>query len=246
MTILESRPALTFARPGLAAIAALALWMWTGPALALSEIPKEETPAETPITPVPLPPPISNPGNAQRPAAPADPAAPAAKPEEQAQPEEPVVIPDIERDFTKLPAPVRAFREKLLEAARSGEIEKLRPFITTGDGGTQLSLAGIEGDPVAYLKGLSGDDEGHEILAILEEVLEAGYVHLSPGTPEEVYAWPYFFAVPLDKLTPPQRVELFRLVTAGDYEDMKNYGAYIFYRVGITPKGTWAFFVAGD
>ena len=35
-------------------------------------------------------------------------------------------------------------------------------------------------------------------------------------------------------------------MTAGDYEDMKNYGAYIFYRVGITPAGKWAFFVAGD
>jgi hypothetical protein len=52
--------------------------------------------------------------------------------------------------------------------------------------------------------------------------------------------------VPLDRLTPPQRVELFKIVTAGDYEDMKSYGAYIFYRVGITPDGRWQFFVAGD
>jgi hypothetical protein len=27
---------------------------------------------------------------------------------------------------------------------------------------------------------------------------------------------------------------------------MKNYGAYIFYRSGITPEGRWQFFVAGD
>ena len=27
---------------------------------------------------------------------------------------------------------------------------------------------------------------------------------------------------------------------------MKTYGTYIFYRVGITPEGRWAFFVAGD
>jgi hypothetical protein len=40
--------------------------------------------------------------------------------------------------------------------------------------------------------------------------------------------WPYFFAVPLEELTAPQRVELFTLVTAGDYEEMKNFGAYIF------------------
>ena len=34
--------------------------------------------------------------------------------------------------------------------------------------------------------------------------------------------------------------------TGGDYEDMKNFGAYIFYRAGITPDGRWRFFVSGD
>ena len=36
------------------------------------------------------------------------------------------------------------------------------------------------------------------------------------------------------------------IVTAGDFDDMKQFGAYIFYRVGITPAGQWTFFVAGD
>ena len=47
-------------------------------------------------------------------------------------------------------------------------------------------------------------------------------------------------------LTAPQRVELFKIVKAGDFDDMKTYGTYIFYRVGITPDGRWSFFVAGD
>ena len=46
--------------------------------------------------------------------------------------------------------------------------------------------------------------------------------------------------------TPRQKVELFKIVTAGDLEDMKQFGTYIFYRVGITPEGRWAFFVAGE
>jgi hypothetical protein len=109
-----------------------------------------------------------------------------------------------------------------------------------------LSLSEIEGDPITFLKGLSGDAEGQEILAIMEEVLNAGYVHVDAGTPQELYVWPYFFAVPLDKLDARQRVELFKIVTAGDYDSMKQFGAYIFYRVGIAPDGQWAFFVAGD
>jgi hypothetical protein len=155
-------------------------------------------------------------------------------------------IPAVQYDVAQLPAPVKALRDQLLEAAKSGDIQRLRPLIGQGDDQTQLSLAGIDGDPIEYLKGLAGDEDGQEILAILEEVLTAGYVHLDPGTEEELYVWPYFFAIPLDKLTGPQRVELFKLVTAGDYEEMKTYGSYIFYRVGITPQGRWAFFVAGE
>ncbi|MEO1380814.1 MAG: hypothetical protein AAFU69_10765, partial [Pseudomonadota bacterium] len=83
-------------------------------------------------------------------------------------------------------------------------------------------------------------------LAILQEVLEAGYVHVDAGTDTELYVWPYFFALPLDELNAVQRVELFKLVTAGDYEDMLSFGSYIFFRVGITPEGRWLFFVAGD
>jgi hypothetical protein len=50
----------------------------------------------------------------------------------------------------------------------------------------------------------------------------------------------------LAALTPPQKVELFRIVTGADYRDMLAFGAYSFYRVGIGPDGTWHFFVAGD
>lgn len=155
-------------------------------------------------------------------------------------------VPEIFYDLSLLPEPVQRMRNLIIEACRSGDIERLRPLISTGDVATQLSFGDVSGDPIAFLRELSGDEEGHEILAILYEVLSAGYVRLDEGTPGEIYAWPYFLAVPLDALTGPQRVELFTIVTAGDYEDMRNFGAYIFYRVGISPEGRWLFFVAGD
>lgn len=162
-------------------------------------------------------------------------------------PEDPnAPLPEIVYDIDKLPEPVKRLRQQILDAAISGDIEKLRPLLGKGDDETQLSVTGLDQDPIEFLKELSGDKEGQEILAIIENILNAGYVHLDAGTPEEIYAWPYFFAMPLDKLNPRQRVELFKIVTAGDYEDMKSYGAYNFYRLGITPEGKWAFFVAGD
>ena len=107
-------------------------------------------------------------------------------------------------------------------------------------------LAGVVAEVGKEVKLWKKGTMDQEILAILEEVLSAGYVHVDAGTPQELYVWPYFFALPLDKLDAKQRVELFKIVTAGDFDDMKQFGAYIFYRVGITPAGQWTFFVAGD
>lgn len=153
--------------------------------------------------------------------------------------------PPVEYDLGKLPEPVRQMRERIVQAAKTGSIEALRPLIGTGSVTTDLG-GDSETDPIDFLKSLSGDEDGREILAILVDILDSGYVHLKAGTADEVYAWPYFFAYPLDKLTPPQMVELFQIMTAGDYDDMKSYGAYIFYRVGITPDGKWRFFLAGE
>ena len=157
-----------------------------------------------------------------------------------------VELPEIQHDLSALPFPTRRMRELILEAIDKADIEELRRLIGVGNSATMLSLGGVDGDPIAFLKSESGDDEGHEILAILKEVLETGFVHLDKGTENEIFVWPYFFALPIDKLTPQQRVELFSLVTFGDYQDMKEFGGYIFYRVGISPSGRWQFFVAGD
>ena len=154
-------------------------------------------------------------------------------------------VPKVEYDFSKLPAPVAKTRKAIIDAAATGDIEKLRPVITQS---SEPPLLGDDddGDPIAYLKTLAGDEGGREILAILIEVLEAGYVHVDVGTPDEVYLWPYFARYPIDKLTPPQLVELFKLVYAGDYEDMKADGAYTWYRAGFGADGSWRYFLSGD
>jgi hypothetical protein len=168
--------------------------------------------------------------------------APEAPPESEPGP---LAIPAVEYDPAKLPAPVKRLREQIIDAAKSGDPEKLRPIIDANDQPPEFSSNEID-DPIAYLKSLAGDPEGREILAILIEVLEAGYVHVDAGTPEEMFIWPYFARYPVDKLTGPQIVELFKIVFAGDYEDMKTYGTYISYRIGLSPDGRWSFFLVGD
>ena len=190
---------------------------------------------------------IVPPDNAMEPGMPAVPPdstePPVVTPEPPAAPNQP--LPEIQYDASKLPVPVARLRQQIIDAAATGDPEKLRPIIEANDPPPQLSFDEI-GDPIAFLKSSSGDEGGREILAILTEVLEAGFVHVGVGTKDDMYVWPYFAYYPVDDLTPPQLVELFKLVYAGDYEDMKAYGAYLYYRVGISPDGQWKFFVAGD
>ncbi|MCJ8148070.1 hypothetical protein [Shinella sedimenti] len=242
-----------------ALFATTALTLPARPAFALSELKKEEgelpqKPAEGEKTapveeeqenaaPVELPQPdplIRKRASVTEPTD--EPAVTDDKPAEE-EPQEPVeVIYDIE----KAPEPVRRMRQLIVEAAASGDIERLRPLLGKGVTETQVSMVESQEGPVETLKGQSGDSDGIEVLAILLDVLATGYVHVGQGTPDEMYVWPYFTAKPLAGLTPPEKVELLRIVTAGDFADMQEFGSYNFYRVGIAPDGQWKFFVTGD
>jgi hypothetical protein len=252
-------------------------------ALALSTLQAEQPlPVETPLQPpapiikrAPLPPlavPGANPGEQTPPGiGPVPLPAPIEGPSPSDEPSvteptitgpvdgSPIDLP-VERDLSTLPVAVQALHSLLIEAARTGDVEKLRPLLGSGGMPTQLSFGEIDTDPIDYLKASSGDEAGAEILAILIDILDTGFVTMNAASDADVegenadqsasndaiYVWPYFVARPLETLTPPEKVELFRLVTAGDYEDMKAFGAYNFYRLGITPDGRWAFFVSGD
>jgi hypothetical protein len=153
---------------------------------------------------------------------------------------------EILRDLSALPAPAARMRELIMEAARTGDPEKLRALLGAGPTATQLSLSGIEEDPIEYLRSISGDGKGIELLAIMLDLLDAGFVHVDQGGANDLYVWPYFAATDLDALTPEQTVELLRIVTAGDLDDMRTFGNYNFFRLGISPEGEWRFFISGD
>jgi hypothetical protein len=163
---------------------------------------------------------------------------------DSAEPQKPP--PEVIYDISKAPEPVRRMRELMIEAAASGDIERLRALMNPGPNQTQIQLGTDEDDPVAKLKSLSGDPDGVEILAILIDILSTGFVRVDAGTRDEAYVWPYFAEKPLSLLTPPEKVELLRIVTAGDFAEMEELGNYNFFRLGISPDGQWKFFAAGD
>ena len=168
-----------------------------------------------------------------------------AKPSPKPAPPSSVTPPEIITDLSRLPQPVARMRERILAAAKSGELKKLVTAMQTNETMPIFSL-GDDQDPAAFWRSTYPDSEGVEVLAILLGVLEAPYVHVEKGTPQEMYLWPYFARMPIKSLTPEQKVELFRIVTGADYKEMLDFGAYSFYRLGIGPDGTWHFFVSGD
>ena len=195
------------------------------------DVPAEEKPAEKVPMQIPMPDPLVN--------------KPARTVKDDTVDDQPPAGPvEVLSDVSKIPLAVARMRELIVEAAASGDIERLRPLL--GKGPTQTQVGETDADPIETLKGLSGDPQGIEILAILLDVLSTGFVLTEKGTPDEAYVWPYFTEKPLASLTPPEKVDLFRLVTAGDFAEMEEGGNYNFYRVGITPDGQWKFFVAGD
>jgi hypothetical protein len=152
---------------------------------------------------------------------------------------------EILADPSPLPAAVAETRERILGAAATGDLTALTSLMRAKSAATAFSHTQRQ-DPIAYWKDTYPDSGGIEILSILISILETPPAHLNAGTAQEIYVWPYFARLPIAALTPAQKVELFRIVTGSDYRSMLERGRYVFYQVGITPDGSWRYFLASD
>ena len=137
-----------------------------------------------------------------------------------------------------LPAAVEETRAALLEAAESGDYEKLRPLVPDQ---FSYSFGGpFEGGAIAYWQQLE-DEQGTSPIAILADLLQ-----LPPTYYQGHYVWPFAFPLSADELTPADR-ELLQDVGGEDLsDDFLPDGGYLGWRVGIEPGGDWVFFIAGD
>lgn len=154
-----------------------------------------------------------------------------------------VAPPAVRYGLEGLPQPVVEMREAITAAIRSGRVEELKSAIELnemkpvfGDGGAA--------DPIAWLKQLSADGEGREVLAALAGILDAGYVVLPIGRDAEnnkVYVWPHFAETGVTDLSPEREVELLRLVPQATAKAMREKGIYDHWRIGIGADGVWHF-----
>jgi hypothetical protein len=149
---------------------------------------------------------------------------------------------EVLRDVSTLPPQVARMRSAILGAAATGEIENLRVPVEMNELPPMLASEKT-GDPMEYWKKVSGDGEGREVMAILVELFRSGYAKKAGGTDEEMYIWPYFAEVPIDKLTPAQEVEILTLVPPAKLKEMRAKGRYDWYRLAIARDGVWHSFM---
>ncbi len=154
-------------------------------------------------------------------------------------------LPQIYYEDGALPNAVLKTRNALLHAARSGDLERLRPILDASKVKPIVNFGG-EDDPIAYWKASSVDGTGRDILAEIIKIFSSGFVYINPGTSDAMYIWPYHFVYPLDKLSAEQEVELYLLIPPEYREEMEAAGGYIGFRAGIDRDGSLVFFVAGD
>lgn len=140
-----------------------------------------------------------------------------------------------------LPAPVAEMRDAILAAVNSGQIEELRVPLDWNEIKPEVADRFVA-DPIAHWKETSNDGKGREILAALGEVIDAGYAVVPLGKDIEnnrLYVWPALAEAPLDRLTPEQEVQLYRLVSPGEVKAMREKKKWTWYRLVIGADGTW-------
>lgn len=141
----------------------------------------------------------------------------------------------------KLPDHVADVRDAILTAARSGDINELKSAFEVSGNIPDLGVS-PRSDPIKVLKDRSADPQGRDTLAAIVEMLEMPPSTLPFGNDIEnnlIYVWPYISTRQLDKLTPAEEVDLYRLVTPELAEEMRKKKRWLWWRLVISADGTW-------
>lgn len=141
----------------------------------------------------------------------------------------------------ELPEPVVEMRDALLAAVRSGRIEDLKVALELNELPPEIADTAVL-DPIAYWREHSLDGAGHEILAALGNIIDAGFAVVPLGPDVEnnrLYVWPYLAERNFADLKPADEVALLRLVPADAYAAFKASGHYQGWRLVIGADGVW-------
>lgn len=138
-----------------------------------------------------------------------------------------------------LPAAVATTRDSILEAAAAGDVGSLADLALAGSGSFTYSFGG--NNPPSREELLEAWQDP-ELLETMVTLLNLPHT-TKQAEGETIYAWPSAFS---DNPTDEDWVAVEVLYSEEEIAQMKQFGGYTGYRIGITDQGDWIFFVAGD
>lgn len=137
-----------------------------------------------------------------------------------------------------LPEAVEAKRQAIYRAALSRDYGKLAAEAPSD---IFYSFGGAyEGGFAGYLE-LSAKDEGKSAFDIIPALLRLPYAYTNGA-----YIWPSVATTPASEWT-EEDIAMLRTFLPEEYiKSFREFGGYIYYRLGIDSEGIWDFYVAGD
>lgn len=155
---------------------------------------------------------------------------------------------DRRTDVSKLPRPVAEMLDAIQSAIASGEIDDLRTAIEWNELPPAFGPDQTD-EPIKFLKQASADESGRQMLAIMADLLSVGPARQPLGRDPEntdVFIWPYLAERPVDELSPPEQVDLYRIVPADVVGTIRQKKRWTWYRLVIGADGTWHAFMRHD
>ncbi|MBP6911600.1 MAG: hypothetical protein KBB88_00135 [Candidatus Pacebacteria bacterium] len=137
-----------------------------------------------------------------------------------------------------LPDAVENKRQAIYKAALERNYERLAK--ETGSNFHYSFGGDYESGFAEYLK-LSEKDEKNSSFDTIITLLNLPY-----AVNGNIYSWPSFFTVEPSMWTEKDISLMKTFLTNEEIESYREFGGYIYYRIGITSDGEWIYYLAGD
>ena len=132
-------------------------------------------------------------------------------------------------------------RAAIQSAVESGDIAELKGAMDLNE--LKPEFGGPAGvDPISYLKGLSADGTGKDVLAVIGRLLDGTWAAIPGGRDIEnnrIYVWPHFAEVKLDALSAEEQAALAALVGEEAAKAIVASGRWQGWRLSIGAGGVW-------
>ncbi len=142
-----------------------------------------------------------------------------------------------------LPPAVEAKRQAIYAAALTRDYTTLAHL---ADPELNYSFGGeFDGGFAAYMK-FADEEEEKSAFEIILTLLRLPYAVTANSIKGDIYTWPSVFTVEPSKWTNEDIAMMKSFLTDEQIESYREYGGYIYYRIGIDASGKWIFYLAGD